>query len=54
MPEDRMVIIDGVVAVGTDGTVSNIDFQNCQITIGKDTRLLNCSIDIQCEVIFNG
>ena len=54
MAEDRMVIVDGIVNIGTNGTVSNIDFRNCQVTIGKDTRLINCSIDPQCEVEFNG
>lgn len=47
---DRMTIRNGEVEI-CDGEVRNIDFQNCKIYIDLTSKLVNCTTDVECEVI---
>ena len=47
---ERMIIRNGEVEI-TDGKVESIDFQNCKIYIDLTSRLVNCTVDAECEVI---
>ena len=49
-----MVISNGIVEIGADGVVTNIDFRACHITVGPNTKLSNCNIDERCELVFSG
>ena len=50
---EKMTISNGVVYID-DGTIENVDFNACRITLGKAVKLKNCSIDDLCEVEVNG
>lgn len=54
MDNAKMTISNGIVYVGENGTVSNVDFNACHITVGRGSKFVECTIDDRSEIEFNG
>lgn len=50
---EKMTISNGVVFID-DGTVENVDFNACHITLGSKVQLKGCTIDDRSVVEVNG